>query len=58
MSPRHAAPSGRGWSEDNQQRRVAANIMNKQSRTVDKGWSSNLKVGHGANNLHRKKFLW
>jgi hypothetical protein len=30
--------------------RVAANILNKQSRTVDKGWSSNLGVGRGANN--------
>jgi hypothetical protein len=27
-------------------RRVAANIMNKQSRTADNGWSSSL-VGHG-----------
>jgi hypothetical protein len=30
--------------------RVAANILNKQSRTVDKGWSSTLGVGRGANN--------
>jgi hypothetical protein len=30
--------------------RVAVNILNKQSRTADKGWSSNLGVGHGANN--------
>jgi len=29
--------------------RVAANILNKQSRTVDKGWSS-LGVGRGAEN--------
>jgi hypothetical protein len=29
---------------------VAANTLNKQSRTVDKGRSSNLEVGHGANN--------
>jgi hypothetical protein len=27
-----------------------ANILNKQSRTADKGWSSRLRVGHGANN--------
>ena len=27
--------------------RVAANIMNKQSRTADKGWSSSLGVGRG-----------
>jgi hypothetical protein len=31
-------------------RRVAANILNKQSRTADKGWSSSLEVGCGAKN--------
>jgi len=31
-------------------RRVAANKLNKQSRTADKGWSSSLGVGRGANN--------
>ena len=30
--------------------RVAANILNKQSRTADKGWSSSLGVGQGADN--------
>ena len=30
--------------------RVADKILNKQSRTVDKGWSSSLEVGRGANN--------
>jgi hypothetical protein len=30
--------------------RVAANILNKLSRTADKGWSYNLRVGRGANN--------
>jgi hypothetical protein len=30
--------------------RVAANILNKQSRTSDKGWSSSLGVGRGAHN--------
>jgi hypothetical protein len=29
---------------------VAANILNKQPRTNDKGWSSSLGVGRGANN--------
>jgi hypothetical protein len=29
---------------------VAANILNKQSRTADKGWSSNLVVGREASN--------
>jgi hypothetical protein len=27
--------------------RLAANILNKQSRTADKGWSSSLGVGCG-----------
>jgi hypothetical protein len=30
--------------------RIAANILNKQSRTADKEWSSSLGVGRGANN--------
>jgi hypothetical protein len=30
--------------------REAANILNKQSWTADKGWSSSLGVGRGANN--------
>jgi hypothetical protein len=30
--------------------RVAANILNKQSRTADSGYSSSLGVGRGANN--------
>ena len=30
--------------------RVPANKSNKQSRTADKGWSSSLGVGRGANN--------
>jgi len=30
--------------------RVVANILNKQSLTADKGWSSSLGVGRGVNN--------
>jgi hypothetical protein len=30
--------------------RVAANILNKQSQTADRGWSFSLGVGRGANN--------
>jgi hypothetical protein len=30
--------------------RVAANILNKQWRTADEGWSSSLGVGRGADN--------
>jgi hypothetical protein len=28
--------------------KVAVSILNKQSRTADKSWSSSLEVGHGA----------
>jgi hypothetical protein len=31
--------------------KVAANILNNQSRTADKGLSSSLGVGRGANNF-------
>ena len=34
--------------------RVAANILNKQSRTPDKGWSSSLGVGRGGTTPRRK----
>ena len=32
--------------------RVAANILNKQSRTADERWYSSLRVGRGANNCY------
>jgi hypothetical protein len=35
--------------------RLAANILNKQSGTADKGWSSSLGVRRGANNSSPKK---
>jgi hypothetical protein len=35
--------------------RVATNILNKQSRTADKGWSSRLGLGVGLKTPHRKK---
>jgi hypothetical protein len=35
--------------------RVAVNILNKQSRTTDKGWSSSLGFGRGANNSSQEK---
>jgi hypothetical protein len=38
--------------------RVVANILNKQSRTADKGWSSRLGVGRGANNSSRSKRIF
>jgi hypothetical protein len=50
LSPRHGASSGCGWRNGIQLWRVAVNILNKQSRTADKGWSYSLGVGRGANN--------
>jgi hypothetical protein len=32
-------------------RRLAANVLNKQLRTTDRGWSTNLRVQMRANNL-------
>jgi len=29
---------------------VATNMLNKQSQTADKGWSSSFRVGKGTNN--------
>ena len=42
--------SGCGWRKGLALWEVAANILNKQSRTTDKGWFSSLGVGRGANN--------
>jgi hypothetical protein len=50
LSPRHGAFSGCGWRNVFQLWRAAANTLNTQSRTADKGWSSSLGVGRGANN--------
>ena len=35
--------------------RYLKNILNKQSRTADKGWSSSLGVGRGTNNSSPQK---
>jgi hypothetical protein len=40
--------SGCGWRNGLQLWRLAANILNKQSRTDNKGWSSSLGFGRGA----------
>jgi hypothetical protein len=37
--------------------RVAAIILNKQSRTVDKGWSPNLVLGEGLTTPHCYEML-
>jgi hypothetical protein len=50
LSLQHGMSSGCGWRNSLQLWRLAANILNKQLRTNDKGWSSSLRVGHGANN--------
>jgi hypothetical protein len=47
---RHGASSNCGLMNGLQIWRVAANILNKQSRTADNEWSSSLGVGRGANN--------
>ena len=50
LSPRHGASAGYGWRNGLQMCRVAANILNKQSRIADNGWSSSLRVGRGVKN--------
>jgi hypothetical protein len=45
-----ASPQVAGDGDGLQIWRVAANILNKQSRTADKGLSTSLEVGRGANN--------
>jgi hypothetical protein len=43
------------WREERPpKRRVDANILNKQSRTADKGWFSSLGVVGSANDYSRK----
>jgi hypothetical protein len=37
--------------------RVAANILNKQSRIADKGWSSSLGFGRGVDKFSTKKLV-
>ena len=49
LSPRHERPQV-AEEERHPIWWVAANILNKQSRTADKGRSSSLGVGRGANN--------
>lgn len=44
--------------DDLQIQMVAADILNKQSPTADKGWSSTLGIRHGANNLSVYKRNW
>jgi len=48
LSPQHGVSSGYGW-------RVAVNILNKQSQTAEKGWSSSLGIGRAARNSSQWK---
>jgi hypothetical protein len=50
-----ARPQVADGGEDLQLWRVAANILNKQSRTADNGWPSSLEDGRGITTPHRKK---
>jgi undecaprenyl pyrophosphate synthase len=47
--------SGYGWRNGLQIWRAAANVLNKKSRTADKGTSSSLGVGRGGNNFSSEK---
>jgi hypothetical protein len=60
LSPRHGATSRCGWRNGLQLWRVAANTLNKQSRTADKGWSSSCGgggLGEVLTTPHRKKIM-
>jgi hypothetical protein len=50
-----ARPQVADGGDDLQLWREAANILNKQSRTADKGWSSSFGLGVGLTIPHRKK---
>jgi len=50
LSPQHGASSDCGWRDALQIWRVAASILNTQSRAASKGWSSILRIARGANN--------
>jgi hypothetical protein len=50
LSLRHGVSSGHGFGEGLQLWPVAENILNKQSQTADKRWSSTFGVRRGDNN--------
>jgi len=50
LSPRHGASSGYGW-------RVSANILNKQSRTADKGGPPAWGLGEVLTTFHKASDL-
>jgi hypothetical protein len=58
MGPCHrctARPRVADEGNDLEMQRIAANVLNKQSRTADKGWSSTLSVEQGLQLLIVKK---
>jgi hypothetical protein len=54
LSPRHGTSSRCGWRNGLQIWKATANILNKQSRTADKGWSSSFGLGEVLTTPHRK----
>jgi hypothetical protein len=50
LSPQHGTSTGNGRRDGQQKWRVAVNILNRQPWANDKGCSSRLVVGCGANN--------
>jgi hypothetical protein len=57
LSPQHGASSGRGWGNGLQLWRLAANILNKQPRTDNKGGPPVWGLGVGLTTLHHKNKL-
>jgi hypothetical protein len=55
LSPRHGAFSGCGWRNGQQIWRVAANILNEQSRTAEKSNISAWGLGEVLTTPYRKK---
>jgi hypothetical protein len=53
LSPQHDASSDFRWRNGLQMWKVASNILNKQSRTANKGWSSSFGVGELLTTHHR-----
>jgi len=56
LSPRHGSSSGCGWRNGLQIRRVAANILNKQSRTAERGGSPDRELGEVLTTPSRKTY--
>jgi hypothetical protein len=57
LSPQHGTSSSCGWRNGLQLWRLASNILNKQPRTYNKGWSSSLGLGVGLIALHHENKL-